>query len=133
MGTHYLNLGYGNNDYDCRKGTPLRLLYIDNNLNGKYLYQLQETWKIFFHKCNKFHMFSQGRTKWRNFRLTKNPDYKYFGHVGLVQAHKLKFFLLKILVTLRMNISIETSMPYVLHNISSTFLFLVFSYTELNS
>jgi hypothetical protein len=34
MGTHYLNLGYGNNDYDCRKGTPLQLLYIDNNLNG---------------------------------------------------------------------------------------------------
>jgi hypothetical protein len=34
MGTHYLNLGYGNNDHDCRKGTPLQLLYIDNNLNG---------------------------------------------------------------------------------------------------
>ena len=34
MGTHYLNVGYGNNDYDCQKGTPLQLLYIDNNLVG---------------------------------------------------------------------------------------------------
>ena len=34
MGTHYLNVGYGDNDYDCRKGTPLQLLYIDNNLVG---------------------------------------------------------------------------------------------------
>ena len=34
MGTHYLNVGYGNNEYDYRKGTPIQLLYIDNNLVG---------------------------------------------------------------------------------------------------
>ena len=46
MGTHYLNLDYNDDDFDCRKGLPLQLLYIDNDLNGKYLYQVKETWKV---------------------------------------------------------------------------------------
>jgi len=34
MGTHYLNLDYGDDDFDCRRGIPIQLLYIDDNLNG---------------------------------------------------------------------------------------------------
>merc|ERR1712051_487784 len=34
MGTHYLNLDYGDDDFDCRRGVPIQLLYIDDNLNG---------------------------------------------------------------------------------------------------
>ena len=33
MGTHYLNMGYGNIT-DCRKASPMQLIYIDNHLVG---------------------------------------------------------------------------------------------------
>ena len=33
MGTHYLNMDYGNKT-DCRKASPMQLIYIDNHLVG---------------------------------------------------------------------------------------------------
>ena len=52
MGTHYLNLDYGNKTA-CKKDMPLMLLYIDNNLNGfawQHMAPLDTTgtdWEIF--------------------------------------------------------------------------------------